>query len=82
MWETIGEPRLLVIGAYRMGFAISPHAPGSRLVVSIDYRLPASGIERVLGWLLGRVYAAWCTQRMVADARAAFGKTDPSQGEG
>lgn len=72
-WETIGEPRLLVIGAYRMGFAISPLERGSRLVVFIDYRLPASGAARVLGWVLGRAYAAWCTRQMANDARIAFG---------
>jgi hypothetical protein len=71
-WETIGEPRLIVIGAYRMGFAISPLEQGSRLVVFIDYRLPARGIARGLGWLLGRAYAVWCTQRMANDARIAF----------
>ena len=81
VWQTIGAPRLLVVSAYRMGFTIAPHTQGSRLVVSIDYRLPARGLERVLGWLLGRVYAAWCTQRMVDDARAAFGKTGPRRGE-
>jgi hypothetical protein len=56
-----------------MGFAISPLEQGSRLVVFIDYRLPARGIARGLGWLLGRAYAVWCTQRMVNDARIAFG---------
>jgi hypothetical protein len=71
-WETIGEPRLLVIGAYRMGFAITPTAKGSRLVVFIDYRLPRRGVTRGLGLLLGRAYAAWCTRRMATDAAAAF----------
>ena len=74
-WETLGETRLLVIGAYRMGFMIAPQDPPSRLVVFIDYRLPASGVEWLLGCLLGRVYAAWCTRRMVGDARAAFGES-------
>jgi hypothetical protein len=70
-WETVDEPRLLVIGAYRMGFVISPSPSGSRLVVFIDYRLPAHGLARGLGLLLGRTYAAWCTRRMARDARQA-----------
>jgi hypothetical protein len=73
-WETVGEPKLLVIGAYRMGFTIDPVADGSRLVVFIDYDPPARGIGRLLGTLLGRSYAAWCTRRMEEDARAAFGR--------
>lgn len=71
-WETLGEPRLLVIGAYRMGFAITPHGSNSRLLVFIDYRRPARGVARGLGLLLGRAYAAWCTRRMASDAAAAF----------
>jgi hypothetical protein len=70
-WETVGEPRLIVIGAYRMGFVISPTPNGSRLVVFIDYRLPAHGPARLLGLLLGRAYAGWCTRRMASDARHA-----------
>ena len=77
VWETIGAPRLLVIGAYRMGFTIEPAGSGSRLVVFIDYRLPAGGMGFVLGRLLGPAYAAWCTRRMAGDARAAFGALDP-----
>jgi hypothetical protein len=82
VWETIGEPRLLVMGAYRMGFAISPLDRSSRLVVFIDYRLPATGIARGLGWLLGRAYAAWCTRRMANDARIAFDLSGRPRGEG
>jgi hypothetical protein len=70
-WETRGEPRLLVIGAYRMGFTISPHADRSRLVVFIDYQLPPRGLSNGLGRLFGRAYAAWCTRRMTSDAQAA-----------
>ena len=74
VWQTLGEPRLLVIGAYRMGFTIAPHERGSRLLVFLDYRRPARGLARGLGWLFGRAYAAWCTQKMAGDAAAAFGR--------
>ncbi|MBI3367793.1 MAG: SRPBCC family protein [Burkholderiales bacterium] len=68
-WETVGEPQLLVIGAYRMGFVISPTPSGPRRVVFIDYRLPEHGFARGLGLLLGRAYAGWCTRRMARDAQ-------------
>lgn len=67
-WETRGEPRLLVIGGYRMGFTITPREGGSHLVVFIDYRLPEHGMAHWLGKLFGKAYAAWCTRRMTADA--------------
>jgi hypothetical protein len=72
VWETRGEPKLLVIGAYRMGFEISAKGAGSHLVVFIDYRLPERGPTRSLGRLLGHFYAGWCTRRMSADAATAF----------
>lgn len=68
-WETRGEPRLLVIGPYRMGFAISPRDKNSRLSVFIDYGLPTGQFTHGLGLLFGKIYAAWCVKRMAADAR-------------
>ena len=71
-WETYGEPRLLVIGSYRLGFTISPEGDRSRLLVLIGYQLPPRGFARWLALLFGRPYAAWCTRRMVNDAVAAI----------
>lgn len=76
-WETRGEPRLLVIGAYRMGFTITPRERASRLVVSIDYELPQRGLGRVLGRLFGSAYAAWCTRRMTEDAAPVIAGMTP-----
>ena len=72
MWETVGEPRLLVMGPYRMGFELTPTARETELRVAIDYELPRSGFSRLLGKMLGRSYAKWCTRKMVQDACAAF----------
>lgn len=80
VWGTTGEPRLLVIGGYRMGFEISRLEQGSRLLVFIDYRLPQSGFSRGLGRLLGRTYAAWCTRRIADDAETRFGALDADGG--
>lgn len=67
-WETRGQPRLLVIGGYRMGFGITPRQGGSHLVVFIDYGLPKHGFSRLLGLLFGKAYAGWCTRRITLDA--------------
>ena len=71
-WETLGEPNLIVIGRYRMGFRLTGAASRSELRVFIDYDLPSAGVARILGWLFGRVYASWCVKRMLADAEALF----------
>lgn len=71
-WRTVGQPRLLVIGPYQMGFAIAPELPHAGLTVRIDYELPQGGVSRLLGLLLGRSYAKWCTKKMVRDAQQAL----------
>jgi hypothetical protein len=72
VWETVGAPRLLVIGSYRMGVEISPENRGSRLRVFIDYDVP-TGWTSWLGWLFGGIYAGWCVKQMLAGTSAHFG---------
>lgn len=71
-WETRGDPRLIVIDNYRMGFEIEDGGGLSRLRVAIDYDLPRSFINRVLGELFAPIYAHWCVERMAIDAKRAF----------
>jgi hypothetical protein len=79
IWQTIGEPQLLVIGDYRMGFEIEPREGGSRLRAFIDYALPKQGVGKGLGFLAGASYARWCTRQMVEDAKSFFAnKLHPS----
>lgn len=73
VWETVGEPRLLVIGPYRMGFEISPQGEASRLKVFIDFNRPR-GAGALLGRLFGGWYARWCVTRMAQDAVRHFRK--------
>ena len=70
VWETIGTPKLLVIGQYRMGFQLTPQVVGSLLRVYIDYALPERA--RWLGYIFGGSYAKWCTRKMVGDAAKHF----------
>jgi len=71
VWETV-EAALVVIGSYRLGFELSPKAPGATLCVFIDYDLPAGGLARWLAGFLARRYARWCVDRMVGDAVSRF----------
>lgn len=79
-WETFGKTHLLVVGAYRMGFVLTPDAgspqESSQLRVWIDYDWPAGRWARLTGKLLGRIYADWCVQRMATDAVRAFLKEE------
>ena len=80
VWATVGTPRLLVIGPYRMGFTLVSAGNEVRggssdevtVSVFIDYALPDRGLSWLLGRIFGHKYARWCTVRMVTDAHAAF----------
>ena len=67
-WQATSEPRLWVIGQYKMGLEVSPQADASQFRVFIEYARPTAGIPRVLG----KVYARWCTRQMVTDAQKHF----------
>jgi hypothetical protein len=71
-WKTVGSPRLLVIGHYRMGFEISTQKDASLLRVFIDYALPDAAPARWLGLLFGRSYAKWCVRQMLDGALKHF----------
>lgn len=70
-WETEPNPRLLVVGRYRMGFEIAAEGHRSRLTVFIAYALPPWP-WRLLALIAHRLYARWCTQSMAADAEHHF----------
>lgn len=72
VWETVDRPRLIVIGAYRMGFELTPDGAGCWLRLFIDYALPDGFLSRWLGRWLGPYYARWCVNRMCEDALATF----------
>jgi hypothetical protein len=73
VWETVGTPRLLVIGSYRMGFELSPAGERTAMRMFIEYSLQQAGFARILGTLFGASYAAWCTRKMVDDVTRHFG---------
>lgn len=68
VWETLGEPRLLVIGRYRMGFELAPVMNSTGLRIWIDYELPKKGWSHWLGLFFGQAYADWCLQKMAKEA--------------
>ncbi len=74
-WKTRGTPKLLVMGAYEMGFVIQPKGGESILEVWIRYRHPPGFAGAILGRLLGGIYARWCTRSMLGDARRNFEET-------
>jgi hypothetical protein len=70
-WETVGEPRLIVIGRYRITITIDRAPRQSRIAIRIDYDLPRSRRGRIAKWLAG-IYALWCVRQMSTDLVSAF----------
>src|SRR3990172_10608589 len=50
VWQTVGNPKLLVIGNYQMGVEVTSGNSKSKLKVFIDYELP-EGAAKLLGIL-------------------------------
>ncbi len=66
IWQTIGNPKLLIMHGYEMRVVVEPVTPTtSNLTISIDYELPVSGFWRVAGWLLADLYGRWCLTGMI-----------------
>ena len=75
LWETIGNPQLLDMAHYRMGFELTPQGDSTLVRVFIDYGLPTTAPASWLGRLLGGVYARWCTKQMADGAARHFDAT-------
>lgn len=75
VWQTVGRPKLLVIGHYQMGVRIQPSAIGAHLTVFIDYALPDGVVTYWLGRLFGRMYAKWCVNQMLDGVVKHFAQT-------
>jgi hypothetical protein len=73
-WQTIGQPRLLVIGRYEIGFTLEPAAGSCLLRIHISYDHPCGPLG-LLGWLMGGLYARWCVRSMAIDAARHFTST-------
>lgn len=72
-WETVGIPKFLIVGQYRMNVTIEPKGDGSLLTVSLDYNTPPnSGLVKKL---LSRVYGKLCAKEMVKGTRNYFRQT-------
>lgn len=74
-WQTVGKINLLVVDHYKLGFDIKEENGKARFRVYIDYDLPKSARTRLLGILLGQMYAKWCVQQMIKGVENHFNKS-------
>lgn len=55
VWETRGQPNTMIMGAYRMGFELTPSGDGSLLRVFIDW----NHLKTVAGGLLSFLFSSF-----------------------
>ena len=70
IWETVGEPRLLIIGGYEMGVRITPIDKGSKTTVFINYE--KNPRHSILSRLFAETYAKWCVNQMALGIEKEF----------
>lgn len=72
-WETIGEPRLLVLSRYVMTFTVTNVAERvSQLTISLTYDIPRALPWRWLGRALAPLYARWCVDAILKGTRESL----------
>lgn len=69
IWETIGEPKLIIYSWYRMILKVFPKGDMSYAELSITYERPSGCITRVLSFLFADWYCRWCLRKMLEDAK-------------
>ena len=81
-WQTIGQPRMIVLDSYRMGFSLTSIDKGCRLLIFIDYATPSHEFRRWIARIAATWYARWCVISMIDGAIKHFGPSVVDAGGG
>lgn len=69
VWETVGEPRMIILGWYRMRLTTEPKKSGTSVLLEIQYEPPKGFFYKLLSAFLARQYAGWCLNQMLGDTK-------------
>ncbi len=79
VWETIGEPKVIVIGKYSMFLKLAPADGSTMTTLGISYEKPKDFFGKVLEFFLGKWYCNWCLNNMLHDAQSRVELNSQSQ---
>jgi hypothetical protein len=68
VWETIGDPKLIIYSWYRMTLNLLPIENGTKAELSIAYEKPDGFFNRIISFLVADWYCQWCLKKMLVDA--------------
>jgi hypothetical protein len=74
IWETIGEPKLIIYSWYRMHLVVIPAVNGANVELSISYEKPKGFFNKILSFLFADWYCRWCLKKMLSDAERSLNK--------
>ena len=72
VWETIGSPKLIILGWYRMRLVTEARGNGTRASLQIEYAPPEGFFYKLLSKALAGWYADWCLSRMLGDTKKSL----------
>ena len=72
VWETTGEPKLIILGWYRMRLVTEPREGGTLASLEIEYTHHEGFFYKILSAALAGWYADWCLTRMLGDAKKSL----------
>ena len=74
IWETIGEPKMIIYSWFRMQLDISAASEGTKAELSISYKKPKGWLNRLLSFFLAGWYCNWCLRNMLEDSKKSLEK--------
>jgi hypothetical protein len=69
VWETTGDPKIILLGWYRMILKLMPVKEGTLVSLQIDYTQPNGVFYNFLYFFLSRWYCHWCLNNMLNDSK-------------
>jgi hypothetical protein len=78
IWETIGEPKLIIYSMFRMNLRINPEQNGTEARLSISYQKPKGLVNMILSFLFADWYCRWCLNNMLEDTGRSIEKASNS----
>lgn len=76
VWETIGFPRMIILGWYRMSLKLTAVSEGTLTSLQIEYTRPDGWFYKVLSFFFAGWYSRWCLNKMLSGAKKEFEKAN------
>lgn len=73
-WETVGEPKIIIMSWYRMRFEITAAENGTIVKISISYLPPKVWLYKILSFFFAKLYCNWCLNNMLNDTKRELEK--------